>query len=95
MSLKKLNKITGLEPEKEIAEEHPGPSKSLKETLEVIKKIKLELWEVEHYVDKCEGSEEAVKPQLEEQLMRTKSEMVKLERMLEEEFEAQEDVFED
>lgn len=36
MSLKKLNKITGLEPEKEIAEEHPGPSKSLKETLEVI-----------------------------------------------------------
>ena len=36
MSLKKLNKITGLEPEKETAEEHPGPSKSLKEALEVI-----------------------------------------------------------
>ena len=59
------------------------------------KKIKLELWEVEHYVDNCEGSEEGVKPQLEEQLMKTKSEVVKLERMLEEELEAEEDVFKD
>ena len=37
MSLQKLNKITGLEPQKEILEEqHQGPSKTLKETVELL-----------------------------------------------------------
>ena len=118
MSLRKLNKITGLEPEKETIEEHQGPSKTLQETIEVLvsqnhlmplltpamsrlltfqqKNVKLELSEVEHYVEKCEGSHQGVKRQLEEQLFRTKQEMVKLERLLNEELRAgaeEEDVF--
>ena len=36
MSLQKLNKIPDLKPEKEIAEAHQGPSKTLTETLEVM-----------------------------------------------------------
>ena len=118
MSLQKINKILDLKPEKQILEAHQGPSKTLKETIEVMvsnrilkhlltwamiglltvqqKNIKAELREVEHYIEKCEGSGKVVKAQLEEQLMKNKQEMVKLERMLEEEIEAageEEDVF--
>ncbi|KAF6222740.1 hypothetical protein HO133_000788 [Letharia lupina] len=94
MSLKKLNKVTFLEPERQTTEEHQGPSKSLKETLEVVQTIKTALRDVEHHVDQTAASEAGVKRQLEEQVMKTKQEVVRLERMLAEELEAAPDVFE-
>lgn len=36
MSVKKLNKIVGLAPEKETLEEHQGPAKSLEGTIDVV-----------------------------------------------------------
>ena len=137
MSLKKLNKVTFLEPERQTTEAHQGPSKSLQETLEVVvshhptppilsfpfsssfspslslpsllpsltppahvdrdrlqKSIKTALRDVEHHVDQTAASEAGVKRQLEEQVMKTKQEVVRLERMLAEELEAAPDVFE-
>lgn len=35
MSVTKLNKVSGLEPENQTLEEHQGPSKTLKETMEI------------------------------------------------------------
>lgn len=52
---------------------------------------------MEHYVEQSKGSEKVTKRQLEEQVMKAKQEVVKLGRMLEEEFEAgvvEEDGFE-
>lgn len=39
MSVKKLNKIVGLAPEKETLEEHQGPAKSLEGTIDVVVSI--------------------------------------------------------
>ena len=50
---------------------------------------------MEHYVEKMQASDEYVKRKLEAQLLKTKQEMVKLERMLEEELEEQEGEEED
>ena len=49
---------------------------------------------MEHHVDQTAASEAGVKRQLEEQVMKTKQEVVRLERMLAEELEAAPDVFE-
>ena len=59
------------------------------------KSIKAQLWEVEHYIDASAGSEAGSQQQLEEQIMKTKQETVKLERMLLEELEAERDAFDD
>ena len=58
------------------------------------KNIKVELRDVEHYIEKSEASEKGIKKQqLEEQIMKTKQEIVKLERMLSEQVKTV--VFED
>ena len=35
MSVRKLNKVSDLEPEKQTLEKHPGPSRTLKEIIEI------------------------------------------------------------
>ncbi len=126
MSVIRLNKLTGLQPQKETLEEFQGPSKSLEEINKVAvsnhclpsqnfpltqathtnappcsplqqKNIKSELSEVEHYIEKSEGPERGLKLQLQQQLFKTKQEMVRLERMLNEQLAAKQDIdmFED
>lgn len=125
MSVIRLNKITGFQPQKETLEEFKGPSKSLEEITKVAvsnhclpsqklpltqaihmnapcsplhqKNIKSELSEVEHYIEKSEGPERGLKQQLQQQLIKTKQEMVRLERMLTEQLAAKQDIdiFED
>ena len=61
------------------------------------KNIKSELSEVEHYIEGSEGPEYGLKQQLQQQLIKTKQEMVRLERMLTEQLDAKQgiDIFED
>lgn len=61
------------------------------------KNVKSELSEVEHYIEKSEGPERGLKQQLQQQLIKTKQEMVRLERMLNEQLAAKQDIdiFED
>ena len=59
------------------------------------KKIKTELRELEHYIEKHESSDKNLKSQLQNQVIKTKQEMVRLARLLEEHLEGTAWLFDD